>query len=80
MRSGETLEPASTLAIILTGMGSDGCEGAHTLKRKGAHVWAQDEASSVVYGMPRAVAQAGLTDQILSVSEFATSLNKIQTG
>ena len=47
------------LAIILTGMGSDGKIGCEDLKGKGATIWAQDQASSVVYGMPQAVASAG---------------------
>ncbi len=62
------------LALILTGMGSDGCEGAKLLKQKGASVWAQDEESSVIYGMPMAVAKAKLTDQILPLSEIGISL------
>lgn len=62
------------LAIILTGMGSDGREGVRKLKAGGATVWAQDEASSVVYGMPAAVAEAGLTDRILPLSEVGESI------
>ena len=64
------------LVIILTGMGADGREGARRLKRAGANVWAQDEASSVIYGMPAAVAQAGLADQVLSLQEIADALVK----
>lgn len=63
------------LAIILTGMGSDGCEGARNLKQVGSKIWAQDEESSVVYGMPMAVAKAGLTDQIMSIDSIAESLS-----
>ena len=62
------------LAIILTGMGSDGCEGARLLKGKGASVWAQDEQSSVIYGMPMAVARAGLTDEILPLTTIGARL------
>ncbi len=58
------------LALVLTGMGSDGCEGARKLKQAGSKIWAQDEESSVVYGMPMAVAKAGLTDQIMSIAAF----------
>ena len=50
-----------TLAIVLTGMGADGRDGAKLLKQGGSTVWAQDEASSVIYGMPMAVAKAGLS-------------------
>ena len=62
------------LGIVLTGMGSDGREGARLLKAQGATIWAQDEASSVIYGMPMAVAKAGLTDEILSLQHVAGRL------
>lgn len=58
------------LAVVLTGMGSDGCDGARLLKGRGGSVWSQDEASCVVYGMPMAVARANLTDQVLSLKEI----------
>ncbi|MDH5437148.1 MAG: chemotaxis response regulator protein-glutamate methylesterase, partial [Gammaproteobacteria bacterium] len=63
-----------TLALILTGMGADGCEGVRELKQNGATVWAQDEESCVVYGMPAAVAKAGLVDQVLALSEIGDTL------
>lgn len=66
--------PGKALAVVLTGMGADGREGARALKRDGATVWAQDEHSSVIYGMPMAVAQAGLADQILPLSDVASRL------
>ncbi|HQU15065.1 MAG: chemotaxis response regulator protein-glutamate methylesterase [Chromatiales bacterium 21-64-14] len=66
--------PGRVLAIILTGMGSDGREGARLLKETGSTVWAQDEASCVVYGMPQAVASAGLADRILSLDELGAGL------
>ncbi|NOY62489.1 MAG: chemotaxis response regulator protein-glutamate methylesterase [Gammaproteobacteria bacterium] len=62
------------LAIILTGMGADGREGARRLKKLGSTVWAQNEESCVVYGMPMAVVKAGLADQILPLSEIAQQL------
>ncbi len=62
------------LAVVLTGMGADGREGARLLKEKGATVWAQDEATSVIYGMPAAVAEAGLTDRILPLGEIGPAL------
>lgn len=62
------------LAIVLTGMGSDGCNGAKLLREKGATVWAQDEASCVVYGMPMAVVKENLADKIMSVDEISISL------
>lgn len=65
------------LAIVLTGMGEDGCEGAKLLKHKGAVVWGQDEATSTVYGMPRAVAKADLTDEILSLEQISERLLEV---
>jgi two-component system, chemotaxis family, protein-glutamate methylesterase/glutaminase len=62
------------LAIIMTGMGADGREGVRLLKDKGAQVWTQDEASCVVFGMPAAVAEAGLSDRVLPVDEIGTLL------
>lgn len=63
------------LGIVLTGMGADGCEGARLIKEKGGQIWGQDEGSCVVYGMPAAVAKAGLTDAVLPIEDFATQLN-----
>jgi len=66
--------PDKVLALILTGMGSDGCEGAKKLKQGGSEIWAQDEASSVVYGMPMAVAKAGIANQIMSIDLISETL------
>jgi two-component system chemotaxis response regulator CheB len=66
--------PGKTLAIVLTGMGSDGKEGARLLSQGGATIWAQDEQSCVIYGMPMAIAQAGIADQILPLSEVSSQL------
>jgi len=63
-----------TLAIILTGMGSDGCEGVINLKARGAQVWVQDEETCVVYGMPASVVESGAADYVLSIDEIATYL------
>ncbi|WP_448552092.1 protein-glutamate methylesterase/protein-glutamine glutaminase [Thalassotalea montiporae] len=64
------------LGIILTGMGADGREGSRMLKNKGATIWAQDEASCVVYGMPQAVAKAGISELSLPLAEVAGSILK----
>ncbi|RYY04346.1 MAG: chemotaxis response regulator protein-glutamate methylesterase [Gammaproteobacteria bacterium] len=58
------------LGVVLTGMGSDGCKGAGLLKEAGSQLWSQDEASSVIYGMPMAVARAGFTDRVLSLKDI----------
>ncbi len=64
------------LAVVLTGMGADGREGARALKEQGAHIWAQDAASSVVFGMPAAIIDAGLADQVLALNEVGPALVK----
>jgi two-component system chemotaxis response regulator CheB len=58
------------LAIMLTGMGDDGIEGTRDIVGRGGRVIAQDEASSVVWGMPGAIVRAGLADQVLPLSEI----------
>ena len=63
-------------AVVLTGMGADGREGARALKKAGASVWAQDEATCVIYGMPQAVVEAGITDQVLGLSEIGPALTR----
>lgn len=65
------------LAIVLTGMGADGREGARMLKQVGGQVWAQDEASSVIYGMPMAVAKANLADGIYDLDEIGRHLSEV---
>ena len=65
---------ADVVAIILTGMGHDGCEGAKELKRKGAVVWAQDKETSIIYGMPAAVADAGIADKILPLHRISSAI------
>lgn len=65
---------AKALGIILTGMGADGREGCRRMKQAGAQIWAQDEESSLIYGMPAAVAQANLADQILPLTTVAKLL------
>ena len=62
------------LAIVLTGMGADGCEGAKNLHSHGCPIWAQDEASSVVYGMPAAVTGAGITEKVLPISSISNEI------
>ncbi|SFF96670.1 protein-glutamate methylesterase/protein-glutamine glutaminase [Neptunomonas qingdaonensis] len=62
------------LAIILTGMGADGAEGARLLKQAGAVMWAQNEASCTIYGMPQAIVKAGLADDILDLNDIGPLL------
>ncbi|MDH5181370.1 MAG: chemotaxis response regulator protein-glutamate methylesterase [Gammaproteobacteria bacterium] len=62
--------PGETLAVIMTGMGADGREGARVLKGYGSKIWAQNEESCVVYGMPAAIVDAGLADKVLHLDEI----------
>lgn len=66
----------NVLGVILTGMGADGREGSRMLKAKGATIWAQDEQSCVVYGMPQAVAVAGISKLSLPLDEISSSILK----
>ena len=75
-RSITKVYPAKTLAIILTGMGADGREGARMLRAQGSEIWAQDEDSCVIYGMPAAIVDAGLADNVLSIDEFSSAIIK----
>jgi len=68
------------LALVLTGMGADGLAGARNVVAAGGHVIAQDEATSVVWGMPGQVAHAGLCSAVLPLSEIAPRLTRLFTG
>ncbi len=74
MASAAKVYGASALGVIMTGMGQDGKEGMTQLKSKGGTIIAQDERSCVVYGMPRAVVEAGLADAICPLEEIATTI------
>lgn len=65
------------LAVVLTGMGQDGKEGCKMLKRNNATIWTQSEATCVVYGMPMAVATAGLSDAVVDIKELGICLNEL---
>lgn len=66
-----------TLAIIMTGMGSDGLAGCKKLHAVGARILAQDEASCVVYGMPRQIAENGLAHEILALDMVAARITQL---
>ncbi len=67
----------SVLGIVMTGMGKDGLEGARRIKSLGGKIIAQDAETSVVYGMPRAIAEANLADLILPLDQIAPALTHI---
>jgi len=71
---------AASLALVLTGMGSDGTRGAAGIVAAGGSVIAQDEATSVVWGMPRSVAQAGLCSAVLPLERIAAKVNSLFCG
>ncbi len=62
------------LGVILTGMGSDGMEGIKVLKQKGGRALAQSDASCVVYGMPKAIVDAGLADEIFDIDDMGQAI------
>lgn len=70
---------ADVLAVVLTGMGADGRDGARMLKQQGSKIWAQDEESCVVYGMPQAVASSGISEESIALSDIADRI-MIETG
>jgi two-component system chemotaxis response regulator CheB len=70
---------ANALAVVLTGMGRDGKLGAEMIRDAGGRIFAQDEATSVVWGMPRAVVQSGLADEVLPLSQVADEITTATT-
>ena len=76
-RSVVSLYGASILAVILTGMGQDGLRGCELIAEAGGRVLAQDEASSVVWGMPGFVARAGLANEVLPLSQIGGRIVQI---
>ena len=67
-----------SVGVILTGMGEDGAEGLSEIRAAGGHTLAQDEASSVVYGMPRAAIERGAVERVLSLPEIGSYLNSME--
>lgn len=79
-RSAANRFPGRSMAVILTGMGSDGTLGLRLLKRHGCFVIAQDEASCVVYGMPKAAVDAGVVDVALPLGSIASRIAAVVKG
>ncbi len=69
----ETYGP-NVLAVVLTGMGQDGMRGCEMVRRVGGRTIVQDEATSIVWGMPGSVAQAGLADRVLPLDKIADAI------
>lgn len=68
---------AAALNVILTGMGDDGVDGLRLTHAAGGYVVAQDEATSVIYGMPREAVRAGVVNEVLSLSEIAAQIMEL---
>jgi two-component system chemotaxis response regulator CheB len=79
-RSAANRFPGRAMAVILTGMGSDGTLGLRLLKRHGCFVIAQDEGSCVVYGMPKAAVDAGVADAVLPLDAIASRITAVVKG
>ena len=73
-RSAVEVYGGSVLAVILTGMGYDGLKGCQAIAAKGGQIIAQDEATSVVWGMPGAVIQAGLANEVLPIERISEEI------
>jgi len=67
----------AVLSVVLTGMGSDGLRGTQALKSRGAFSLVQDEASSIVWGMPGAIVQAGLADRVVPLRQIAPEIVRL---
>jgi two-component system chemotaxis response regulator CheB len=70
-RSAARVLGGACLGLMFTGMGRDGLKGSQDIHRAGGEIWAQDEATSIVWGMPGVVAQAGLAKRVLPIQDFA---------
>jgi two-component system, chemotaxis family, protein-glutamate methylesterase/glutaminase len=76
-RSASNVYGSGTLAVVLTGMGQDGLRGGEHIVRAGGAILAQDEASSVVWGMPRAVTEAGLANHVIPLTSVANEMLRL---
>lgn len=65
------------LAVVMTGMGDDGCDGVRALRAKGARCLTQSRDTCVIYGMPRAVAEAGLSDEVVALDQLASRIAEL---
>lgn len=79
-RSANRVYGEKAMGVILTGMGHDGREGARLMSQSGSFILAQDEATSVVWGMPGAVAAAGIANEIRPLNSIASTITNILRG
>ena len=76
----DSLFDRQVIGVVLTGMGIDGLDGARRVQQAGGMVICQDEASSVVWGMPGAVHKAGLAEQVLPLEDVATTIGRVASA
>jgi two-component system, chemotaxis family, protein-glutamate methylesterase/glutaminase len=76
-RSAASIYGGGVVALVLTGMGSDGLEGCRAVRARGGAVLAQDQATSAVWGMPGAVSQAGLAHRVLPLNQIAPEIVRL---
>jgi two-component system chemotaxis response regulator CheB len=79
-RSVVTVFDGAVLAVVLTGMGADGRNGAGEIRAGGGTVLVQDQATSVVWGMPGAISQAGYADEVLPIERIPEAINRHLSG
>jgi len=77
MESAAGVYGAAVIGVVLTGMGNDGAAGAARIRATGGKVLAEHESSSIIYGMPRSVIEAGQADQVVPLSEIAAALTEL---
>jgi two-component system chemotaxis response regulator CheB len=75
-RSAVAVYGGKILAVVMTGMGQDGFRGCELIRERGGQIVVQDEASSVVWGMPGYVAHAGLADKIVPLNQIAGEITR----
>ncbi|MEY4581573.1 MAG: hypothetical protein RL701_6276 [Pseudomonadota bacterium] len=73
-QSASQIYGAGVLAVVMTGLGRDGTKGAALVRKASGQVWAQDEASSIVWGMPRSVVEAGLAQRAIPLQQIARAI------
>jgi two-component system, chemotaxis family, protein-glutamate methylesterase/glutaminase len=71
---------AMSIGAVLTGMGSDGARGARQIKNAGGYIVAQDESTSVIFGMPAEAIKAGVVDQVLGIDDIYSAIEKRVLG
>jgi two-component system chemotaxis response regulator CheB len=80
MKSAATAFGARCVGVVLTGMGRDGALGLAAIKSTGGRTIAQDQGSSVVYGMPKAAVELGVVDEVVPLSQIAATIARAVTS